>query len=142
MSEARDIFLTPDETKFTYKGTEITSELPGKFNIYNMLGAIKYGEVERIDLSIIQNAILHLKEIKGRAQNINIGPQQKFKVIVDYAHTPDSLIAIYEAFPGRKIGVFGSCGGGRDIWKREEMAVIADKYCEHIILTDEDPYDD
>ncbi len=117
MNEAGNIFLTPDTTKFSYKGTEIVSELPGKFNIYNMLGAIKYGEFEKIDLLIMKNAIEHLKEIKGRAQNVSIGPEQKFKVIVDYAHTPDSLIAIYEAFPGKKIGVFGSCGGGRDIWK-------------------------
>jgi UDP-N-acetylmuramoyl-L-alanyl-D-glutamate--2,6-diaminopimelate ligase len=82
-----------------------------------------------------------MKEIKGRAQKIDEG--QSFKVIVDYAHTPDSLKAIYETFGNsKKIAVLGSCGGGRDKWKRKEMAEIADNSCEEIILTDEDPYDD
>ena len=62
---------------------------------------------------------------------------------MDYAHTPDSLTALYEAFPNRKkICVLGNCGGGRDKWKRKAMAEIAEKYCAEIILTDEDPYDD
>ncbi len=136
------ISLSDNKTKFTYKGTEIKSDLPGKFNIYNMLSAIKYAESQGIDLATIRKGIEKLKEIKGRAQLINVSPKQKFKVVVDYAHTPDSLIAIYEAFPGRKIAVLGSCGGGRDKWKRKEMMEIAEKYCDEIILTDEDPYDD
>jgi len=137
------ISLSDDKTKFTYKGIEIKSDLPGKFNIYNMLSAIKYAESQGIDLTTIRKGIEKLKEIKGRAQDIKVSPDQKFKVIVDYAHTPESLIAIYEAFPNRKrIAVLGSCGGGRDKWKRKEMAEIAEKYCDEIILTDEDPYDD
>ena len=82
-----------------------------------------------------------MDEIKGRVQKIECG--QDFKVIVDYAHTSDSLKAIYETFPNvTKIAVFGGCGGGRDKWKRKEMVEIADKYCDEIILTDEDPYED
>jgi UDP-N-acetylmuramoyl-L-alanyl-D-glutamate--2,6-diaminopimelate ligase len=64
-------------------------------------------------------------------------------IIVDYAHTPDSLKALYSAFPAKKkICVLGNCGGGRDKWKRKAMAEIVDQYCAEIILTDEDPYDD
>jgi UDP-N-acetylmuramoyl-L-alanyl-D-glutamate--2,6-diaminopimelate ligase len=106
-----------------------------------MLGAIKYAEHEKIGMEIVRKAFLKLKEIKGRAQRIEEG--QDFKVVVDYAHTPDSLKAIYETYLGsRKIVVLGNCGGGRDKWKRKEMAEIADNYCEAAILTDEDPYDD
>jgi len=141
LSEVDNVITSEDSTKFTYKGVRMETRLPGKFNIYNILGAIKYAENEKIALSIVKRAILKLGEIKGRAQIINEG--QSFKVVVDYAHTPDSLKAIYETFlDSRKIGVLGSCGGGRDKWKRKEMAEIADKYCEEVILTDEDPYDD
>jgi len=141
LNEAENIVISEDFTKFNYKGIQVETILPGKFNIYNILGAIKYAESEKIDLSIIKKALFKIKEIKGRVQRIEEG--QDFKVIVDYAHTSDSLKAIYETFStSRKIGVLGSCGGGRDKWKRKEMAEIADKYCEEVILTDEDPYDD
>ena len=50
---------------------------------------------------------------------------------------------MYQAFPDRpKICVLGNTGGGRDTWKRPEMAAVAEKYCEHVFLTDEDPYDE
>lgn len=141
MTDAESISLSDNLTFFIYKGIKIESELLGKFNIYNMLAAIKYAESQGIDLATIARGILKLKNIKGRAEKIEEG--QNFKVIVDYAHTPDSLIAIYETFPeSKKIGVLGNCGGGRDKWKRKAMAEIADTYCAEVILTDEDPYDD
>ena len=68
---------------------------------------------------------------------------QDFLAVVDYAHTPDSLQALYDAFPNRrKICVLGNTGGGRDTWKRPEMGAIADAECESVILTNEDPYDE
>jgi UDP-N-acetylmuramoyl-L-alanyl-D-glutamate--2,6-diaminopimelate ligase len=68
---------------------------------------------------------------------------QDFSVIIDYAHTPDSLQKLYDVFKGtRRICVLGNTGGGRDTWKRDEMAKIAEKECDEIILTNEDPYDD
>ena len=143
MKEAEKISLAGETISFFYKGVEIRSALSGKFNIYNILGAIKYAESEGIGLKTIKSGIEKLKEIKGRAESIKISDKQSFKVIVDYAHTPESLMAIYEAFTGKKIiGVLGSCGGGRDKWKRKSMAEIAERFCEMIILTDEDPYDD
>jgi len=143
MDDVEIVALSENGTEFIYKGMKIYATVLGKFNIYNMLGAIKYAETENIDLETIKNGIEELREIKGRAQDIKVSPKQDLTVIVDYAHTPESLKAIYEAFPNkRKIGILGSCGGGRDKWKRKEMAEIADKYCEEIVLTDEDPYDD
>ena len=66
---------------------------------------------------------------------------------MDYAHTPDSLEAIYKTLKmgipdGRLICVLGSAGGGRDKWKRPMMGRVAAKYCDLIILTDEDPYEE
>ena len=64
-------------------------------------------------------------------------------VVVDYAHTPDSLEKLYQAFKDqKKVCVLGNTGGGRDTWKRPEMAHVAEQYCEEIILTNEDPYDE
>ena len=68
---------------------------------------------------------------------------QDFTVIVDYAHTPDSLEKVYQVFQNqKKICVLGGTGGGRDGWKRPVMGNIAGRYCDHIILTNEDPYDE
>ena len=139
--EVSDLILTENNSIFFYKGEKIETKIPGKFNIYNILSAIKYVETQNISLEIVKKAISNFSEIKGRVERINCG--QNFKVIVDYAHTPDSLVAIYEAFKNsRKIAVIGACGGGRDKWKRKEMMEIVENYCDEVILTDEDPYDD
>jgi UDP-N-acetylmuramoyl-L-alanyl-D-glutamate--2,6-diaminopimelate ligase len=128
--------------RFIYKKQLFTSKLLGKFNAYNILTAIKIGEYLGLSIDIVREAIMDYKEIKGRGEKIVCG--QSFDVIVDYAHTPDSLTAIYEAtnYAKRKICVLGNTGGGRDVWKRPEMAKIAENYCDHIILTNEDPYDE
>ena len=80
-------------------------------------------------------------------EEINEG--QPFKVVVDYAHTPDSLEKVYQTLlrslapkSGKLICVLGAAGGGRDKWKRPEMGKIAAEYCDEIILTNEDPYDE
>jgi len=130
-----------DGVDFTCEEIKIYSKLLGQFNVYNMLAAIAYARALGISMDNIKAGLEKVKEIRGRAQKItnDLG----IDVIVDYAHTPDSLKALYSAFPAKKkICVLGNCGGGRDKWKRKEMAVIADKYCDKIILTDEDPYDD
>jgi UDP-N-acetylmuramoyl-L-alanyl-D-glutamate--2,6-diaminopimelate ligase len=85
--------------------------------------------------------ISSLSLIRGRVERVEAG--QDFSVIVDYAHTDDSLRKLYETFPtSRKIAVLGGTGGGRDSWKRPVLGKIADEYCDQIILTDEDPYDE
>ncbi len=133
--------LTETGSDFTLFGQQIHTVLPGKFNLYNILAAANYAYTQGVNLNQIKVAVEHLEEIKGRVQRIQAG--QNFTVVVDYAHTADSLKNLYEAFPdSQKICVLGNCGGGRDTWKRPEMARIADKYCDEIILTDEDPYDD
>jgi len=122
-------------------GTLVTSHLSGLFNLYNILAAINAAQSQGVSDEIIIHAIEKFKGIPGRVQKIEAG--QDFTVVVDYAHTPDSLEKIYEVFQkSRNICVLGGTGGGRDTWKRAEMGRIADKYCDEIILTDEDPYDE
>ena len=129
----------------TVNGESIYSPLMGVFNIYNILAAIAVAESQHIQITTIKQALEKCSSIEGRAERIEAG--QPFTVIVDYAHTADSLQKLYSAFEeshkeGRRICVLGGTGGGRDSWKRKHMGTIADTYCSSIILTDEDPYDE
>lgn len=136
-----DVKSTDTETTFTYKGKLVTIPLPGVFNAVNALGAIKIAEHLGIPLDTTLTALKKLAPVLGRVERIEAG--QDFLAVVDYAHTPDSLRALYDAFPHkRKICVLGNTGGGRDTWKRPEMGAIADSMCDTVILTNEDPYDE
>lgn len=139
-SDATDVELGAGTAAFTYKDTRFTLQLPGGFSIMNALAVIKAAEFLDIPLPTIAEALADLKRIPGRTERIEGG--QDFQVVVDYAHTPDSLEALYGAYPGRKICVLGNTGGGRDTWKRPAMGAIADDACDVVILTDEDPYDE
>jgi UDP-N-acetylmuramoyl-L-alanyl-D-glutamate--2,6-diaminopimelate ligase len=117
------------------------SELEGEFNVYNLLAAALLCEKIGISHEDIRKGIENLKEIPGRVQKIK--SNKDFDIVIDYAHTAESLEALYKAFPNKKrICVLGNTGGGRDKWKRPVMAKVAEKYCSEIILTNEDPYDE
>jgi len=137
---------TSENATFTWKGVPVKLNVPGVFNIYNALAASTLADTQNISPETIKNGLENLKEIKGRAQKIvveNTNKKQDFDVIVDYAHTGESLKAIYNAFDDKKkICVLGNTGGGRDKWKRPEMGSIADNMCDVVILTNEDPYDE
>ena len=135
---------TVDDTsvRFMYrKGELFTIPLPGLFNLRNILGTIALGTAIGIDIKIIKKSLEHVQPILGRAERVEAG--QDFAVVVDYAHTPDSLKALFETYKDKKIvAIIGSTGGGRDTWKRPEMGKIADQLCDTIILANEDPYDE
>lgn len=128
-------------TTFQFKGTPMKLHLPGVFSLYNAIAAATCAAHLGISLTTIKNGIGRVTTIPGRAEEISEG--QPFRVVIDYAHTPDSLKSIYEAYPGEtKICVLGNTGGGRDKWKRPVMGKIAEEFCHEIILTNEDPYDE
>jgi UDP-N-acetylmuramoyl-L-alanyl-D-glutamate--2,6-diaminopimelate ligase len=157
LTDAQDIVLSKDSCAFIYhtahalahdpsahSTTSFEIPQPGNFSVRNALAAIKVGEFVGVAPKVAAAALATLARIPGRAERINVG--QNFTAIVDYAHTPDSLQALYDAYPqknaGRKICVLGNTGGGRDTWKRPEMGRIADTSCDVVFLTDEDPYDE
>ena len=126
---------------------EVTMRIPlvGLFNVYNTLAAITLTRAFGVSLTTIESALRSLAPIKGRVEHFYSSKDAKKQVtaVVDYAHTPDSLEQLYKAFKDfPKVCVLGNTGGGRDTWKRPEMAAIAERYCNHIILTNEDPYDE
>ena len=129
--------------RFVWKGVLFTVPLPGLFNLRNCLAALTLGKALGLSADKMRQALERVEPVAGRAQRIEQG--QPFAVVVDYAHTPDSLKALYETYAGagkRLICVLGSTGGGRDTWKRPEMGRMADTMCDIAILTDEDPYDE
>jgi UDP-N-acetylmuramoyl-L-alanyl-D-glutamate--2,6-diaminopimelate ligase len=130
-----------DGMDFEIDGIPIKSKLCGEFNLYNILAAIAFAQSQNVGRETIKSALEKFSGIEGRMEKIEEG--QDFTVVIDYAHTPDSLEKVYEVFQNsRKICVLGSCGGGRDKWKRPEMGKIASQHCDQIILTNEDPYDE
>jgi UDP-N-acetylmuramoyl-L-alanyl-D-glutamate--2,6-diaminopimelate ligase len=141
LSDVKIIQESHNSSTIVYKDTEITIPLPGRFNIANALASLKLAEELAISLETAKRGIENLKQIRGRVEKVECG--QSFTVIVDYAHTDDSLRKLYETFKSsRTIAVLGGTGGGRDAWKRPVLGKIADEYCDEIIVTDEDPYDE
>jgi len=133
-----------EEAEITPDKINLKISLPGEFNTYNALAAYCVGLSQNIETHKILDIIKEFKGIPGRMELVIKKP---FKVFVDYAHTPDALEKVYKTILSSERGsslicVLGSCGGGRDKWKRPEMGKLANKYCSRIILTNEDPYDE
>ena len=126
------------------KNTSFRLPLIGKFNIYNALAAICVGLSQGVNLETCRKFLEKAEGIPGRMEEIISSP---FRAIVDYAVTPDALEQLYQTIketfsPKKLIAVFGSCGGGRDKWRRPVLGEIAAEYCDRIIVTNEDPYDE
>lgn len=117
------------------------------FNLENAAVAYAFGISRKVKPEVIIDAFSKFEGVQGRFEIVQKKP---FTVIVDYAHTPDSLEKAYNAakkeyceLPENDlICVLGSAGGGRDKWKRREMGKMAGKYCNEIIITNEDPFDE
>jgi len=114
--------------------------IPGRFSVYNALGAIGTALKMGISVSDIQKGVNMIKGVPGRIQNVK--NDKGFNVIVDYAHTPDGLeniiSSVREFTKGRIITVFG-CGGDRDRKKRPIMGEIVSKLSDFSVLTSDNP---
>ncbi len=137
--------LHRDSVSLVFGDVTIRVPLIGVFNVYNILAAITLARAYGISFITIDKALRTIPPVAGRVEKFTSpkGIGKQVTAIVDYAHTPDSLEKLYQAFPDvYKVCVLGNTGGGRDSWKRPEMGAIAERYCDHIILTNEDPYDE
>ena len=119
----------------------VESKLPGAFNAYNIMASIiAVSSLTGLSFAEVASKVPELTPIKGRMTVIQEG--QPFEVIVDYAHTPSSFQTIFPPIrnrcKGKMICIFGS-GGERDLTKRPLQGQIAAKYCDTVILADEDP---
>lgn len=135
------IDVAGDEGAVLYEKYLGELRLAGDFNRENAAAAAAVTRALGIPDVTIRTAIASFPGVPGRMEFVQKEP---FAVIVDYAHTPDSLEAVYETLKkdNKLICVFGSAGGGRDKWKRPKLGEVASKYCDEIILTNEDPFDE
>jgi UDP-N-acetylmuramoyl-L-alanyl-D-glutamate--2,6-diaminopimelate ligase len=120
----------------------ITCNIPGEFNVYNSLAAVAVGREMGLDKKQIESGIKALTGVEGRMTVVNA--DQKFTVIVDFAHTPDSferlLGDLRKSTKGKLITLFGSAGR-RDETKRAVQGEIAGRLSDEVILTEEDDRD-
>lgn len=121
---------------------DLATNLPGKFNVYNMTAAASLAYLLHINLDVIREGVANLEGVPGRFEEVS-GIETPYDVIVDYAHTPDALEQLLEAVKAvtkrRVILVFGATGD-RDKGKRPIMGGIAAKLADRIIITDEESY--
>ena len=123
--------------KFTFK-----TKLIGDLQIRNLMYAIVIAYLTKISISKIVSILHKIKPVAGRLQKIG-KLKNKSHIILDYAHTPDALKLLFEdikrEYPLSNISIVFGCGGNRDIKKRKLMGSIAEKYCEKIYITDDNP---
>ncbi|NEQ35445.1 MAG: UDP-N-acetylmuramoyl-L-alanyl-D-glutamate--2,6-diaminopimelate ligase [Okeania sp. SIO3I5] len=143
---ASDLEYQPTGVKGTLHTPQgdIAFSLPlvGQYNLSNMLAAVGAALHLGLDLAMV---VAHLSEfpgVPGRMERVQVTEEQDVSVIVDYAHTPDSLENLLKAarpfIPGRMICVFG-CGGDRDRTKRPKMGQIAAELSDLAVVTSDNP---
>ncbi|WP_413164221.1 UDP-N-acetylmuramoyl-L-alanyl-D-glutamate--2,6-diaminopimelate ligase [Capilliphycus salinus ALCB114379] len=123
---------------------EAAFELPlvGQYNLSNLLAAVGAGLALGLDLSAMVAKLPQFLGVPGRMERVQVNSEQDVSVIVDYAHTPDSLENLLKAsrpfIPGDMICVFG-CGGDRDRTKRPKMGKIAAELADVVVVTSDNP---
>jgi UDP-N-acetylmuramoyl-L-alanyl-D-glutamate--2,6-diaminopimelate ligase len=131
------VAVTPDGHKLN-----ITTHLPGSFNVFNSLAVVGVGLALKLKPEQIEKGIAALKSVEGRMTSIDEG--QPFSVVVDFAHTPDSFEKLFKdlrpVVKGKLIVLFGSAGR-RDEAKRPIQGELAGKYADEVVITEEDDRD-
>jgi len=142
--QAKNIQMTPKGTNFdlVIDGAiyPIQMQLIGKFSVYNVLASISTALVSGIGVMDIIHSIESVEGVAGRFELVHAG--QDFTVIVDYAHTPDSLenvLRTIQHFATKRVFVIVGCGGDRDRSKRPLMAQIACSMATNPIFTSDNP---
>lgn len=141
---ATNIHYSHAETTFRMHtpigSVDVQTPMIGSFNVYNMLAAASAAILEGIPLETIVTTFNHLQGVSGRFEQVDAG--QPFSVIVDYAHTPDSLENVLKTaneFAENHVYVVVGCGGDRDKAKRPLMAAIATTHAHEAIFTSDNP---
>lgn len=140
---AKDITITNSYVDFRVKITDrnerVKTGIPGRFSVYNSLAAICVAQKFGISSEIIKEALEEVR-VPGRSELID--NKMELTIMVDYAHSPESLQNILQAAKaytrGRVISVFG-CGGDRDSGKRPIMGEISGKIADYTIITSDNP---
>jgi UDP-N-acetylmuramoyl-L-alanyl-D-glutamate--2,6-diaminopimelate ligase len=140
LADAQELELTAGGARFTVAGIPLETRLRGRFNVENVLGAVKAARVLGIESQAIATGVAHVTGVPGRFEAVDVG--QPFTVLVDYAHTPEALENVLtearEITAGRLVCVFG-CGGDRDRSKRPLMGDVVARLADAAIVTSDNP---
>jgi UDP-N-acetylmuramoyl-L-alanyl-D-glutamate--2,6-diaminopimelate ligase len=135
-----DLALDGAGARFRAGGIELRTSLRGRFNVENVLGAVAAGQLLDVDDEAIAAGVAAVTGVPGRFEAIDEG--QPFTVLVDYAHTPDSLDNVLRTArdfaDGRVLVVFGA-GGDRDRGKRPLMGRVAAELADVVLVTSDNP---
>ena len=145
--KAEKIELAAEGVKYEVREADeklkVRTHIPGKFTVYNSLAATAVGLKLGLTKKQIEDGILALVSVEGRMNRVNEG--QDFEVIVDYAHTPDAFLKVFESVvPSKRariISLFGGAGR-RDESTRAERGEIGAKNSDIVIITEDDSRDE
>ncbi|ADU30853.1 UDP-N-acetylmuramoyl-L-alanyl-D-glutamate--2,6-diaminopimelate ligase [Evansella cellulosilytica] len=142
--KASKIQLHEEGTSFNMsisnESCSVSMKMAGTFSVYNALAAAAAAYVSGIPLQAIGESLSNMDGVAGRFERVEL--EEDFHVIVDYAHTPDSLKNVLETikeFAKGKVSVVVGCGGDRDKTKRPKMAAIAEELSDFVYLTSDNP---
>lgn len=141
---AKDLIFGSKGTEFTLITPTVEEKLflniPGEFMVYNALAAIIAALEEGVPMAVIKAAMASMPGVEGRMEILDV--EAPFDVIIDYAHSPDSLEKLLQSvrkiFTGRIVLVFG-CNGDRDKEKRPIMGRIAGAFADMVVVTSDNP---
>jgi UDP-N-acetylmuramoyl-L-alanyl-D-glutamate--2,6-diaminopimelate ligase len=127
-------------SRLTVGDVELRTPMRGRFNVYNVLGAFATARALGMPGQVAAETIESAPPVPGRFEPVDEG--QEFAVLVDYAHTPDSLQNVLEAargLTGGRLHVVFGCGGDRDRGKRPLMGEIAQRLADRVVVTSDNP---
>jgi UDP-N-acetylmuramoyl-L-alanyl-D-glutamate--2,6-diaminopimelate ligase len=147
---AQNIEETEKGVMFSVPNMTVQLRLFGAFNVSNALAAISCAAAHGVSLETCKRALEKMEGVPGRMEEVI---KQPFRVVVDYAFTPAALEKVYKTLKTtlrqnsgqanyKLICVLGATGGGRDKWKRPVLGKLAATYCDRVIITNEDPYEE
>jgi UDP-N-acetylmuramoyl-L-alanyl-D-glutamate--2,6-diaminopimelate ligase len=141
LSDAVDLDVVKDASRFLWRGVPVALTLPGRFNVANALAAAAAAEQLGVSATEVAAGLNAVRMVPGHFEWVDAG--QAFAVAVDYAHTPEALeqalVAARELAAGGQVIVVFGCGGDRDPGKRAPMGVAAATLADVAILTSDNP---
>jgi UDP-N-acetylmuramoyl-L-alanyl-D-glutamate--2,6-diaminopimelate ligase len=144
--QVTDVVVEASSHRYRWRGIDVEVPIGGRFNVANSLAAITTAVELGVDPQVAADGLRTLAAVPGRFEVVpsSVADDRGFRVIVDYAHTPDGLAEVLVsaravADPrGAVVVVFG-CGGGRDRPKRPEMGRVAAELADRVIVTSDNP---
>jgi UDP-N-acetylmuramoyl-L-alanyl-D-glutamate--2,6-diaminopimelate ligase len=137
LADARDLRVGAGGSTFTWRSATIRLRIGGRFNVANALAAAETARLLGVEEAVIGAALSGPVVVPGRFEAVEEG--QPFRVVVDYAHTPDGLEQVLraarEVAGGHRVHVLFGCGGDRDATKRPEMGRVAAELADRVVVT-------